>query len=171
MATKRKPPPKAEPTVSVEERLIEALAQKPKSESIHDHPAAVQVGDKVTVGDGESIWTVSRVSSDGNQVDLHIPETNLQRFRVLVDDLEFVERTQHPKPSKPAEPEIDVDEVRKRIASARGEFMEHFDEQIKVLKKFLKSHNIPAKELDELRMDIEDRWSVAEEAIMGEIGE
>lgn len=59
MATKRKPPPKAEPTVSAEQRVVKAFAQKPKGESIRDHYDAAQVGDELLVGKGESIWTVS----------------------------------------------------------------------------------------------------------------
>jgi len=47
--------------------------------------------------------------------------------------------------------------------------MHHFEGDIALLKKYLKSNGLPsstADELDELRMDIEDRWGGAIESIM-----
>ena len=119
MTTKRKSAMKAEPTVSVEERLVEALTHKNKIEDSHPHHEVPALGDKVTIGKGESIWSVSKVSANGKEVNLEIPGTNLERFRVNVDDLNFVVRTTRHKPKEPEKPKIDAAEVRKRFASAR----------------------------------------------------
>jgi hypothetical protein len=40
------------------------------------------IGDKVTVDNGTSEWTISAVSHDGKEVNLHVPNTNLERLRV-----------------------------------------------------------------------------------------
>ena len=159
---------KAEPTVSVEERLVEALAHKTKSEDSHPHNEAPALGGKVTIGKGESIWSVSRVSANGKEVNLEIPGTNLERFRVNVDDLNFVERTARHKPKELAKPKIDAAEVRKRFTSARQKSTDELAHQIELLKKFLKNKRVQSSvsdELDELRMDIDDKWSVVLESL------
>jgi hypothetical protein len=51
-----------------------------------------QVGDKVKPGSSEMVYEISRVGGDGDEVDLHVPGTNLQRFRVRTDNITFVER-------------------------------------------------------------------------------
>lgn len=51
--------------------------------------------------------------------------------------------------------------------------MHHFEGDIAVLKKYLKSKGISSgttNELDDLRMDIEDRWGGAIESIMDKLG-
>jgi hypothetical protein len=51
--------------------------------------------------------------------------------------------------------------------------MHHFEGDIATLKRYFKSKGLPAStanELDELRMDIEDRWSGAIESIMDKLG-
>lgn len=77
MTSRRKPPKKAEP-VDISKRLAESLGEKPKPErrSPHETP---NVGDRVTVGKSDSVWTVNHVSSDGAEVNLHIPGTFLER--------------------------------------------------------------------------------------------
>jgi hypothetical protein len=61
-----------------------------------------QVGDKVKPGKSEMVYTVSKVSDDGSEVNLYVPDTTLERFRVRTDSLTFVERkppTRSPQPS------------------------------------------------------------------------
>jgi hypothetical protein len=174
MTTKRKSAPKTESTVSVEERLVEALAHKTSSEDSHPHHEVPSLGDQVTIGKGDSIWSVSRVSTDGREVNLEIPGTNLERFRVNVDDLNFVERTTRHKPKEPEKLKINAAEVRKRFTSARQKSTDELAHQIELLKKFLKNKGVQSTvsdELDELRMDIEDKWSVALESLNSVLGE
>ena len=102
MTTKRKPPKKAEP-VDIGGSLFDALAQKPEPEH-HEHYDGPAVGDQVTVGSGTSVYTVLSVSQNGKEVNLHIPGTNLERFRVPVRDLTIAGQTPR-KPKEPPKPE------------------------------------------------------------------
>jgi hypothetical protein len=52
---------------------------------------APHVGDKVKPGNSEMVYEIYHVSLDGQEVDLHVPDTNLQRFRVRTDTLTYVE--------------------------------------------------------------------------------
>lgn len=72
------------------------------------------------------------------------------------------------------QPKVDVDEVRKFLQKARQKDLEQLEMQVVTLKNFVKKMGVPsqaAKELDELRMDIEDRWAVALESIDGMLEE
>jgi hypothetical protein len=60
-----------------------------------------QVGDKVRPGRSEMVYEISHVSKEGNEVNLHVPGTNLERFRVQVSDLTFVERKAPVRTSNP----------------------------------------------------------------------
>jgi hypothetical protein len=63
-------------------------------------PDPPRIGDKVKPGKSEMIYTVSSVSDNGKEVNLYVPDTNLERFRVterfsgevVVDD-EYGHRT------------------------------------------------------------------------------
>ncbi len=98
MVTRRKPPAKAEP-IDISARLSEALAEKPTTEG-NAHQDATVVGDIVTVGNGKSELRVTKVYDDGREVNLELPGTNLERFWVLVADLNFVERQPRSKPKE-----------------------------------------------------------------------
>jgi hypothetical protein len=72
------------------------------------------------------------------------------------------------------QPKVDVDEVRKFLQKARQKDLVQLEKQVVTLKSFVKKMGVPseaAKELDELRMDIEDRWAVALESIDGMLEE
>jgi hypothetical protein len=72
------------------------------------------------------------------------------------------------------QPRVDVNGVRKFLQKARQKDLDQLEEQIATLKSFVKKMGVPsqaAKELDELRMDIEDRWGVALETIDGMLEE
>jgi hypothetical protein len=45
---------------------------------------------RVIPGGSESIYTTTRVSPDGREVDVCFTDTNLERFLVLIDELEWV---------------------------------------------------------------------------------
>jgi hypothetical protein len=67
-------------------------------------------------------------------------------------------------------PTVEVEEVREYLVEARQKHLGDLDRQVAVTKRFLTSMGAPpsaAEELDELRLDIQDRWTVALEAIEG----
>ena len=128
-----------------------------------------QVGDRVTLGT-ETIYTVTRASQNGSDVDLQTPGTNLYRYRVPIGDLKPVDpvRQTSSAPSKPAKPSINIEEVRERMATAQQSSIDQFSGDIAILKKYLKSNGIEAAalvELDSLCEDMEKRWSAAVEVI------
>jgi len=171
MATRRKPPTDAG-ELDFSKRLADALGQQaePEKQQPDRMPA---VGDRVMVGTSDTVWTVLSISHSGREVNLHIPDTTLQRFRVMISDIRFLDSPSAPKPKEPPKPEIDKEDVREHLVSTQHSSMHHFEGDIALLKKYLKSKGLPsstADELDELRMDIEDRWGGAIESIMDKLG-
>jgi hypothetical protein len=121
-------------------------------------PPTPQVGDRVTLGISDTIYIVTRASSDGKDVDLNLPGTNIERFRVPTLDLKFVDLAPR-TPSKPAKPFINVEEVRERLATLQHASMDQLSGDIAILKKYLKSKGIDAAdELDRLCKDSEESW-------------
>lgn len=161
MPTKRKSPEKTG-ALNFAQHLDEAV-EKPE-ETYNDEPERTPIiGDRVTVGKGESIWTVSKVSVDGKEVGLQIPGTNLERFRVPTSDLTFLDSPEPRKPSAPPKPKYDITEVRERIESIHQSAVEHLNGEITVLKKYLKSNDVSEdaiQELDDFVMDVQGRWGV-----------
>src|ERR1700754_924476 len=113
MATRKKTAKKMAEPIDISAKLAESLSERAKPER-HESQDAPQTGDRVTVGDRETVWTVSSVSYSGREVNLSIPGTNLERFRVPVDDLNFVDRAPR-KPKEPPKPKMDVNAIRERI--------------------------------------------------------
>jgi hypothetical protein len=65
---------------------------------------------------------------------------------------------------------VDLDEVREYLLKARQKNLADLGKQVTTIKSFLSNMGLPAsatKELDELCMDIQDRWTVTVEAIEG----
>jgi len=161
-------------TEDVEQRLAKALSKKSADETgnLFDQPPQASVGDRVTLGKSDTVYTISRVSPSGTQVDLYLAGTNIERFRVPVSDLNFVERPTPRQPPKPAKPAIDVDEVHEHLLSAQHSSMDQLSGDIAILKKYLKSKGIRAtaiEELDSLCEATEKRWAEAVEAILDSI--
>ncbi|HMH13453.1 MAG TPA: hypothetical protein VK578_10120 [Edaphobacter sp.] len=170
MATKKahtKTP--AKPTVSVEEQLAEALAEKPTIKTTKHAPARIPtLGEQVTIGSSQIVYNVLRVGE--TDVDLMRPGTNLQRFRVPVENLNFIDAPAQAAPSKPAKPAINIEDIRERIATARQSSVHQFSGDIAILKKYLKSKGINQDALDELDSlceDMEKRWNTAVNTISG----
>jgi len=97
------------------------------------------VGDRVMVGTSDTVWTVLSISHSGKEVNLHIPNTTLQRFRVMISDLRFLDSPSAPKPKEPPKPEIDKEDVREHLVSTQHSSMHNFEGDIALLKKYLKS--------------------------------
>jgi hypothetical protein len=128
-----------------------------------------QVGDRVTLGT-EIIYTVTRVSQNGSDVDLQTPETNLYRYRVPVGDLNPVDpvRQTSSVPSKRTKPSINMEDVRERIATTQQSSVDQFSGDIAILKKYLKAKGLGddvLDELDSLCEGMEKRWNSTVNAI------
>jgi hypothetical protein len=139
MAPRRKPPQKAG-QLNFADELAQSVA-KPEPKESAERERTPMVGDIVTVGTGKSELRVTKVYYDRSAVDLELPGTNLERFRVRVEDLNFVER-QPRKPKEPEKPKIDVEEIREHIDAVHHSIMEHINGEIAVLKKYLKSKGV-----------------------------
>ena len=145
---------------------------KPRKRSAElEKPIAPQVGDKVKPGSSEMVYEVYRVSLDGQEVDLHVPGTNLQRFRVRVDNLTFLERKPPAKTSNPfttPEPTLDADEVLGRIGVVQQENLKRLDDDIDILKAYLKTQGAPRATISTLegfRIEQHKSWKTAVDRI------
>jgi len=158
------------PTVSVEEQFAEALTEKPNRTTVeHANARLPTLGERVSIGSSGTVFSITRVSE--KDVDLQLPGTNIERFRVPVDDLRYLDAPKEPsRSSKPAKPSINLEEVRERIATAQQSSIDQFSGDIAILKKYLKSKGIEQDALDELDQlcnDTEKRWRAAVETIEG----
>jgi len=134
-------------------------------------PPMAKIGDKVTIPRSESVLEVTSVSRDGDEVDLQLPGTNLQWFRVRSDTLTFVERKAAVRTSNPfttAEPVFNAGEVMERIHTVERENLQRLAEDIAILTKYLKTQNVPKAAVDALeglRRKQQENWETAVERI------
>jgi len=172
-AKKKSAKPTTSPTPSIEERLARSLAQKPQKHAEEEQPE-VNVGDKVTFPQSDTVYTVTRVSPSGKQVDLVLGGTNIERFRVNVDDLDLLTRPAPRHPPKPAKPAIDIEAVREHLETAQHASIDQLSGEIAVLKKYLRSKGLRASaidELDSLCEATEKRWAAAIEEILSSLSD
>ena len=121
----------------------------------------------MSIGSSRTVFSITRVSE--KDVDLQLPSTNIERFRVPVDDLRYLDAPKEPsRSSKPAKPAVNLEEVRERITTAQQNSIDQFCGDIAILKKYLKSKSIDQDaldELDDLCNDTEKRWHATVETI------
>ena len=125
-----------------------AKSRKPTAD-----PEPPRVGDKVKPGKSEMVYTISHVSQDGKEVNLYVPDTTLERFRVQSDSLTFVERKPPAKTSNPftnPEPVLDASEVLEKIDSVSVENLQRSDDDIDILKSYLKAQHAPKAAIETL---------------------
>jgi hypothetical protein len=169
MATRKKSKKKAEP-IDISAKLAESLSERSKPEE-HSIPDAPQVGDRVTVGSSDTVWTVSSVSYNGREVNLGIPGTNLERFRVPVDDLNFSDRPVR-KPKEPPKPKMDVEAIRERMEETGHSILDHLQGELAALKKFIRSKGLSVTEiLDGFGESVETGWKEAVDAVENQLEE
>jgi hypothetical protein len=143
---------------------------KRKQAAAPEPPPTPQVGDKVSAGTN-SAYEIAKVHHGGEEVDLQFPGTNLMRFRVPIDKLTYVERKPPAKTSNPfttPEPAFDAAEVMERIASVKQENLKRFDDDIDILKAYLKTQHAPTaaiEALEGLTVDQHVSWKKAAERI------
>jgi hypothetical protein len=102
---------------------------------------------------GRSVLTyeISRVHYGGNEVDLQVPGTNMQRFRERVDNLTFVERKAPARTSNPftaPESVIDAGQVLEHIATVKDENLKRLDDDVDILKAYLKTQRAPQSAIE-----------------------
>jgi len=147
------------------------MAKSRKAPEPAPEPIAPQVGDKVRPGRSEMVYEILRVHSGGDEVDLHVPGTNLLRFRHRTDNLTFVERKPPARTSNPftdPEPVFDVDEVMKRIRAVQEENLNRLDGDLDILKAYLKTQHAPTaviETLEGLTVEQHVSWKKAVERI------
>jgi hypothetical protein len=143
------------------------MAKARKKEVIPDAPPTPQVGDKVYPANSEMLYEISHVSHDGTEVNLHVPGTNLERFRVRTDSLTFAERKPPARTSNPftsPEPVFDGGELLERIETVQRESLEQSDGDIDILKAYLKTQRAPKEAieaLEDLTVDQHKAWKIA----------
>jgi hypothetical protein len=71
------------------------MAKPRKKAAAPETPPAPQVGDKVRPDQSVMVYEILKVHHGGEEVDLHVPGTNLTRFRMPLDRITFVERRTH----------------------------------------------------------------------------
>jgi hypothetical protein len=129
------------------------MAKSRKKAAEPEAPPPPQVGDKVKPGRSVLTYEISNVHPGGNEVDLQVPGTNMQRFRERVDNLTFVERKPPAQTSNPftnPEPMPDAGEVLGRIATVKDKDLKRLDDDIDILKAYLKTQYVPEAAIEAL---------------------
>src|ERR1700760_1707546 len=117
------------------------MAKPRKKPEEPEPPPMPQVGDKVTFPRAKSVLEVDEVSRDGSEVTLRRPGTNLQWFRVKASDLTYVDRKAPARTSNPfttPEPTFDAAEVLERLRTVQQENLQRVDDDLDILKAYLK---------------------------------
>jgi len=102
-------------------------------------------------------------------VDISLPGTNLERFRVKTAQLKFVDRVaQSSRPSAKARPALNASEVSERIVAVQRENLQRLDDDIDILMKYLRGEGAPKAVIDALealRTEQHESWKTAVERI------
>jgi hypothetical protein len=150
---------------------------KRKQVAAPEPPPVPQVGDKVTIPRSELTFEISHVSREGDDVNLQVPGTNLERFRVPLSDLTFVERKAPTRTSNPftdPEPVFDAGELLERIETVQRESLKQSDDDIDILKAYLKTQRAPKAAIEALEgLTVEQHvsWKNAMEKVKKALGE
>ena len=113
-----------------------------------------QVGDKVVrKGGSGTVLEISKVHHGGHEVDLNLAGTNLEWLRVRTDSITFVDRKPPPTTSNPftnPEPVYDAGEILERIATVKEENLKRLDDDVDILKAYLKTQHAPKAAIEVL---------------------
>jgi hypothetical protein len=140
MAPRRKPPHNAG-ELDFSKKLADALDQETEPEPSEEIRRPIN-GEQVRVGTSETVWTILSISHSGKEVNLHIPGTALQRFRVMVTDLVYIENPLPPKPKEQENPSIDVNAIRDGIEEFQHSILDYLQAEAAALNKFVRSKGI-----------------------------
>src|ERR1700735_3448279 len=137
---------------------------KRKRASASELPLMPQVGDKVYPPNSQLVYEISHVHVGGDEVDLHVPGTNLERHRVRTDALTYVERKPPVKTSNPfttPETVFDGGELLEKIETVQRDSLKQSDDDIDILKAYLKTQRAPKEAieaLEDLAFDQHKSW-------------
>jgi hypothetical protein len=143
------------------------MAKSLKRTAAPEPPTMPRIGDKVTIPPSESVRVITSVGKDGTEVNVESPGTNLEWFRVKVEDLNFVERRVPAKTSNPfttPEPTFDFAEILAKVESVRDENLKRSDDDIDILKAYLKTQAVPRGAiiaLETLAVEQHKSWKAA----------
>jgi hypothetical protein len=153
------------------------MAKPHKQAAAPEPPPMPQVGDKVTIPRAKSVLEITSVSKEGDEVNLQLPGTNLEWFRVRSDTLTFVDRKPPAKTSNPfttPEPVFDGGELLERIETVQRDSLKQSDDDIDILKAYLKTQRAPkaaTEALEDLTVDQHKAWKIATGKIKKALGE
>ena len=138
------------------------MAKARKRDVEPEPPLVPQVGDRVIPERSESEFIITGVRADGKHVDLAMSGTNLTRFMVDVETLKFVDRAARPsQKSLPLKAGSNLDQLIDRIEIVQREDLQHLEEDIELLTKYLKNEGAPAaaiKAVESLRREHSKSW-------------
>jgi len=140
---------------------------KRKAAFTPEPPPMPQVGDKVKLPNVQSVLEITHVGHDGEEVNLQLPNTKLEWFRVRTDTLTFVDRKPPAKTANPftsPEPVFNAEEILDRIAIVQRENLERSDGDIDILKTYLKTQHVPGgviEALEGVTIDQHKSWKKA----------
>lgn len=148
------------------------MAKSRKKAAEPEPPPLPSVGDKVIrMGGSGTVLEISKVHHGGDEVDLNLAGTNLEWLRVRTDSITFVERKTPARTSNPfttPEPTFDAGEVLERIATVKEENLKGLDDDIDILKAYLKTQHVPKgaiEALEGLTVEQHVSWKKAIEKI------
>src|SRR4051812_26361495 len=91
-----------------------------KAKKAPDEDRPPTVGETVRLKTSNTVYEVTSVSPHGSSVNLALPGTNLERFRIPVTDLSFVQRKEvKALPPTPKERHINTDGIHGRLILAQ----------------------------------------------------
>lgn len=123
-------------------------------------PRIPKVGDRVTASNSPTVWEISRVHYGGDEVNLAIKDTLIERLRVPIDRLTYLDEAK-PEPVAAPEPAFDAAEIIERITNVQRESTQRLDDDIALLTKYLKTKDVPKSVislLETLRSDQQKSW-------------
>jgi hypothetical protein len=118
-------------------KLTGVRAKPRKKTAALELPPMPQLSDKVYPPNYEMVYEISKVHCGGDEIDLQVSGTNLERFRVRTDSVKFVERKPPARTFNPfttPEPVLDAGEVLECIAAVKEENLKRLDDDIDILK-------------------------------------
>ena len=106
---------------------------------------------------------MDHVTPDGSEATLRRPGTNLQWFRIKADTLTYVDRKPPARTANPfttPEPAFDAAEVLERIRTVQEENLQRLDDDLDILKAYLKTQHTPKAAIEALeRLTVEQHVS------------
>jgi hypothetical protein len=146
------------------------MAKPRKKAAAPEAPPAPQVGDKVRPDQSVMVYEIPKVHHGGEEVDLHVPGTNLMRFRMPLERITFVERKPPARISNPfttPEPAFDSGEVLERIRTVERDNLQRLKEDVAILTKYLKTQDVPKAidALEGLNSEQQESWKTTVERI------